>query len=290
MVDPNRAGPSTLVRAGEQTFLVDCGRGVLMRAAAVGVGAADVTALLLTHLHSDHITDLVRRHHHPVGHHVHPHAAAGDRSARHRRGRRGHPRRARARHQLPHRPTTPTSPNRPSSRCEEVHRRAWCGVADGVRIIGWRRPTTARSSRRSPSAIEFDGASVVLAGDTVPCAEPRRARRGCGRAGAHRDSQGSRGAGAPAAPPGHPRLPLLGRAGRSHRRPRRRRHAGPHPLRARRWRPARRTQWRALAATEFDGRSNSATTCTASRCTRVAGYASRVISTTTSRSVDPSPE
>jgi ribonuclease Z len=58
MVDPNRAGPSTLVRAGDQTFLVDCGRGVLMRAAAVGVGAANVTALLLTHLHSDHITDL----------------------------------------------------------------------------------------------------------------------------------------------------------------------------------------------------------------------------------------
>ena len=34
MVDPNRAGPSTVVTAGGQTFLVDCGRGVLMRAAA----------------------------------------------------------------------------------------------------------------------------------------------------------------------------------------------------------------------------------------------------------------
>ena len=58
MVDPNRAGPSTLVIAGGQTFLVDCGRGVLMRAAAVGVGAANLTAVLLTHLHSDDITDL----------------------------------------------------------------------------------------------------------------------------------------------------------------------------------------------------------------------------------------
>ena len=56
--DPLRAGPSTLVRAGEATLLVDCGRGVLMRAAAVGVGAAGISALLLTHLHSDHITDL----------------------------------------------------------------------------------------------------------------------------------------------------------------------------------------------------------------------------------------
>jgi ribonuclease Z len=39
-------------------FLVDCGRGVLQRAAAVGVGAAGLSALLLTHLHSDHIGDL----------------------------------------------------------------------------------------------------------------------------------------------------------------------------------------------------------------------------------------
>jgi ribonuclease Z len=56
--DPHRAGPSTLVRAGGTTLLVDCGRGVLQRCAAVGVGANALTALLLTHLHSDHITDL----------------------------------------------------------------------------------------------------------------------------------------------------------------------------------------------------------------------------------------
>jgi ribonuclease Z len=56
--DPNRAGPSTLVRAGGQVFLVDCGRGVLQRCAAVGVGASGLSALLLTHLHSDHIAEL----------------------------------------------------------------------------------------------------------------------------------------------------------------------------------------------------------------------------------------
>jgi ribonuclease Z len=39
-------------------FLVDAGRGVLMRLAAVGVGADQLTATLLTHLHSDHLTDL----------------------------------------------------------------------------------------------------------------------------------------------------------------------------------------------------------------------------------------
>jgi ribonuclease Z len=56
--DPNRAGPSTLVRAGGQTFLVDCGRGVQQRLAAAGSGANALSALLLTHLHSDHIADL----------------------------------------------------------------------------------------------------------------------------------------------------------------------------------------------------------------------------------------
>src|SRR5687767_13252090 len=58
LVDPQRGGPATLVRAGGATLLFDCGRAVLMRAAAVGVVANQLTALVLTHLHSDHITDL----------------------------------------------------------------------------------------------------------------------------------------------------------------------------------------------------------------------------------------
>lgn len=56
--DPERAGPSTLARAGDQIFLIDCGRGVLQRLAAIGLGANQLSALLLTHLHSDHIADL----------------------------------------------------------------------------------------------------------------------------------------------------------------------------------------------------------------------------------------
>ncbi len=54
---PDRAGPSTLVRSEGRDFLVDCGRGVQMRMAAVWCSAPQLTAVLLTHLHSDHITD-----------------------------------------------------------------------------------------------------------------------------------------------------------------------------------------------------------------------------------------
>jgi ribonuclease Z len=58
MPSPDRAGPATLVSAGDEHYLVDAGRGVLMRLAALGLGAPNLAAVLLTHLHSDHITDL----------------------------------------------------------------------------------------------------------------------------------------------------------------------------------------------------------------------------------------
>ena len=56
--DPGRAGPSTLVRTTAGDLLFDCGRGVLMRAAGAASSAGALRALCVTHLHSDHITDL----------------------------------------------------------------------------------------------------------------------------------------------------------------------------------------------------------------------------------------
>jgi ribonuclease Z len=56
--DANRAGAATLVRAGGQQLLVDAGRGVCMRLAAAGTLPVLLDAVLLTHLHSDHICDL----------------------------------------------------------------------------------------------------------------------------------------------------------------------------------------------------------------------------------------
>jgi ribonuclease Z len=58
MPSPDRAGPATLISAGDEHYLVDAGRGVLMRLAAAGLGAPNLSAVLITHLHSDHITDL----------------------------------------------------------------------------------------------------------------------------------------------------------------------------------------------------------------------------------------
>jgi ribonuclease Z len=56
--DPNRGGSAILVRAAGATVLVDCGRAVVMRLAGAGVIPPMLDRVLLTHLHSDHITDL----------------------------------------------------------------------------------------------------------------------------------------------------------------------------------------------------------------------------------------
>jgi ribonuclease Z len=55
---PDRAGPSTLVRTSVGDLLFDAGRGVLLRAAGVLSGAVAFQSVFLTHLHSDHTTDL----------------------------------------------------------------------------------------------------------------------------------------------------------------------------------------------------------------------------------------
>jgi ribonuclease Z len=53
--DMHRFGASTLVQAGNQTLLIDAGRGALQRLTQARVPWRDVTGVLLTHLHSDHV-------------------------------------------------------------------------------------------------------------------------------------------------------------------------------------------------------------------------------------------
>jgi ribonuclease Z len=50
-----RYGPSTLVEAGNETLLFDCGRGSTLRMAEYGIRLGGVSKLFVTHLHSDHI-------------------------------------------------------------------------------------------------------------------------------------------------------------------------------------------------------------------------------------------
>ena len=57
-VDHKRFGPSNLVTTNESVILIDCGSGVTQRLEQVKVSTANIDALFLTHLHSDHVIDL----------------------------------------------------------------------------------------------------------------------------------------------------------------------------------------------------------------------------------------
>ena len=224
--DANRAGAATLVTAGSTRLLVDAGRGVLMRLTAAGVLPLMLDAVLLTHLHSDHICDLndvVTTHwvmsQEPTTLRIFgpPGTAAvvdGMRAM------------LAARRQLPHRP-----PRRPhvgtAARCGRGGRRATCSKRTAC-ASSRRRPTTGPSSPRSATASSTTGGRSVLAGDTVPCeglddAVPRRRRlRADGAA------RRPRAHGADASVPGHHRLPLDAGAGRADRAAHGRAHARPH--------------------------------------------------------------
>ena len=56
--DPDRAAACTAVFAGGQFFLVDIGPSSARSAGVIGLPLADLTAVLVTHFHSDHIGDL----------------------------------------------------------------------------------------------------------------------------------------------------------------------------------------------------------------------------------------
>ena len=58
VVSLERFGPAHLVQHQGRSLLVDCGSGVTQRLLAAGCPGRDLDALLLTHLHSDHLIDL----------------------------------------------------------------------------------------------------------------------------------------------------------------------------------------------------------------------------------------
>lgn len=56
--DPARAASSTAIVAGGKWFVVDAGRGATMRIAGTDLNYANLKAVFLTHLHSDHTAGL----------------------------------------------------------------------------------------------------------------------------------------------------------------------------------------------------------------------------------------
>jgi len=58
MPDPTRAGPCTVVVAGRQLFVIDSGTGSTKNLSLMALPPAKVSAVFITHYHSDHIADL----------------------------------------------------------------------------------------------------------------------------------------------------------------------------------------------------------------------------------------
>ena len=51
----NAFGTSTLVEAGDERVMIDCGRGTVIRMSQVGLGVGHVDTIILSHYHSDHL-------------------------------------------------------------------------------------------------------------------------------------------------------------------------------------------------------------------------------------------
>ncbi|MGC6452775.1 MAG: MBL fold metallo-hydrolase [Candidatus Puniceispirillaceae bacterium] len=54
----NAFGTSTLIEAGEEKLLIDCGRGTSIRLSQLGLGVGHVDRVILSHYHSDHYAGL----------------------------------------------------------------------------------------------------------------------------------------------------------------------------------------------------------------------------------------
>ena len=56
--DPQRCGPATLIRYGDENILFDAGRGVVVQLVRAGIALPSINPVFVTHHHFDHIGDL----------------------------------------------------------------------------------------------------------------------------------------------------------------------------------------------------------------------------------------
>jgi glyoxylase-like metal-dependent hydrolase (beta-lactamase superfamily II) len=59
--EPDRMGPAVAVVSGDRVYIVDCGPGVVRRAAQAGIRMEQLTRAFISHLHSDHTAGYVIR-------------------------------------------------------------------------------------------------------------------------------------------------------------------------------------------------------------------------------------
>jgi ribonuclease Z len=163
---PDRAGPANLVQVGGHNLLFDCGRGVTMRMAAAGVLPGFLSQVLLTHLHSDHVTDLndlvtTRWAMSPV---ESPLPVTGPPGTRDLVARTVEMLRDDIGYRLAHHDDLTWEPD--VAVTEVLNGLAW---QDGdVRVVA--APTDHRPVAPTVGyRVEHHGRSIVLAGDTVPC-------------------------------------------------------------------------------------------------------------------------
>jgi ribonuclease Z len=166
--DRNRAGAATLLRAGGRTFLIDAGRAVCMRLAAAGVLPGMLDVVFLTHLHSDHICDLndIVTTHWVMSSAPKSLRVLGPPGTREVMDGLAAMLRPDVRYRRAHHPDLTWEPQvdvlelSPGVVFEEAEIRVTAARTD-------HRPVEPTLGYR----VEFNGKAVVVAGDTVPCAE-----------------------------------------------------------------------------------------------------------------------
>jgi ribonuclease Z len=165
--DPNRAGPATLVRTLSGDFLFDCGRGVLMRCAAVGTGPLTLHTVLITHLHSDHITDFndVLTMRWAMSPTEQPLRVVGPHGTERMVERTLHMLEDDIGYRMAHHDTLSWRPS-----CEVQETSEGVVFDDGVVSITSAPTEHAPVNPTVGYRIESEGHAIVIAGDTVPCA------------------------------------------------------------------------------------------------------------------------